>query len=458
MGNHAVYSVAPDVRYISRDEQHLFVNPELPDWLLLNTNGALLLSLFDGVRSLEDVIGIANGQGLASPLVHLMVSKALHHGILATRKEISYTTVQRNPRTLKTLLVKVTNNCNLSCDYCYAESGVGESLTSSDLAKLLEDINARFGPIRIELSGGEPLLNKNTIPFAKSAKSHGHAVALLTNGTVINRRNIDEIAQVFDLVQVSIDGADASGHDCHRGAGSHMKATVAADMLIEKGVNVQIGMTLNFGSKNSIEQMINRYGERLKIKPITAIGRGTKQIGALPPDEFYESVEPYFNSEAAGNPRRKTARFVQDQRRSGAKKCAIGDMHISISETGDVYPCHLIHDRRYLAGNIREQSLAEIYDHSPVLLDLERFSVDMMTPCSTCTVKRLCGGGCPAVALAESDRLDVAPSFCAQEKARFIDAIFDVENGILEQASNHAASKQSNQKKFFAPIFMRVSS
>lgn len=456
MENHSVYIVDPNVHYVPREEQHLFINPELPDWLLLNTNGALLLSRFDGTRTLQDVTGIAEGQGLTSSLVHSLVSAAVNHGILAISGDLSPPKVQRNPRTLKTLLVKVTNNCNLSCDYCYAESGTGASLTSEDMKKILEDVNARFGRIRFELSGGEPLLNKNTVPFAKSAKSFGHTTSLLTNGTVINSRNVDEIAQAFDVVQVSIDGADSLGHDCHRGAGSHTKATVAADMLIERGVQVQIGMTLNFNSKNNIEQMINKYGERLKIKSMTPIGRGAKQIGALTPADFYKSVEPYYISEAAGNPKRKTAQFVQNQRRAGAKKCAIGDMHISISETGDVYPCHLIHDPRYLSGNIRQQSLADIYDNSPVLLDLEGFSVDMMTPCSTCAVKRLCGGGCPAVALAETDRLDVAPSFCVQEKTRFIDAIFDVENGLLEQTVGHASNPQSILKKSSFPIFMRL--
>ncbi|MBY3150873.1 radical SAM protein [Rhizobium laguerreae] len=436
MNGRDIYVMDAGVHYVPRDGQHLFVNPELPDWLLLNTNGALILSLLDGEHSLQDVITIATGQGVPESHVKATVTRALYHGIVARDGYVVPSVAPENPRELRTILIKVTNNCNLSCDYCYAESGVGESLTNDDLTKILADVNARFGPVRFELSGGEPLLHKGTVPFAVAARASGHTTALLTNGAVINHRNVDDIAMAFEMVQISIDGADAEGHDCHRGEGSHAKATAAAELLMERGVNVQIGMTMSFGSMKSIDRMIAKWGKRLKIKPMSVIGRGAQRIGALTADEHFKFIEPYYNSVEAGHPRLKVAQFVSNQRRARAKKCAIGDMHVSISETGDVYPCHLVHDKCYLAGNIRQQSLGDIYDRSPVLIDLERFSVDIMTPCKTCTVKRLCAGGCPAVALAESDRIDVAPSFCAHERRRFIDAIFDVEGGILAKSED----------------------
>ncbi len=422
-----------DIRYIQREERHLFINPEEPDWLMTNGNGAILLSMCDGARCPSDIAAVAVENGMAQADVEALFSNALRHSI------VSPVTAARGPvepqayeSRIETLLIKVTNKCNLRCDYCYANSGLGDSLSKEDLFSILDAINERHRGIGIELSGGEPLMNKATLPFARAVRASGHRVSLLTNGTLINETNAAEIASVFHTIQISIDGSEAGGHDCHRGEGSHAKATAAADMLIALGANVQIGMTLTFGSKDGLAGMIEKYGERLKVKPMTSIGRGSAQIGALTADEHYQFVDPYYRSEEVGNPRRKTAAFVQKQRRKRASKCAIGDMHVSISETGDIYPCHLIHDEKFKGGNIREEGLWNVYDRSPVFTRLQKFSVDQMTPCSGCAVRRLCVGGCPAVSFGETGRIDVAASFCDFERARYIDAIFDVEDGLLQ--------------------------
>jgi radical SAM protein with 4Fe4S-binding SPASM domain len=41
-------------------------------------------------------------------------------------------------------------------------------------------------------------------------------------------------------------------------------------------------------------------------------------------------------------------------------KCGVGEGQISISFSGDVYPCALLHNPKLKAGNITENSLAEI--------------------------------------------------------------------------------------------------
>jgi len=59
------------------------------------------------------------------------------------------------------------------------------------------------------------------------------------------------------------------------------------------------------------------------------------------------------------------------------------EREISISETGDVYPCQLLHAAEFKAGNIRELSLAEIYYESPVFNRLRGINVDTLGKCST---------------------------------------------------------------------------
>jgi MoaA/NifB/PqqE/SkfB family radical SAM enzyme len=57
------------------------------------------------------------------------------------------------------------------------------------------------------LSGGEPLLRPDIFDIARRAKAMGFYVGLSSNGTLIDKANIDRIAECdFDYVGVSLDG------------------------------------------------------------------------------------------------------------------------------------------------------------------------------------------------------------------------------------------------------------
>ncbi len=69
--------------------------------------------------------------------------------------------------------------------------------------------------------------------------------------------------------------------------------------------------------------------------------------------------------------------------------CAIGGA--SISASGDVYPCNRINDVR-LVGNVRIDRLRDLI---PRLTKAELATdVDNITPCKSCDLRYVCGGGC----------------------------------------------------------------
>ncbi len=67
-------------------------------------------------------------------------------------------------------------------------------------------------------------------------------------------------------------------------------------------------------------------------------------------------------------------------------KCGLGDGQISISHSGDVYPCALLHNPLFKVGNIRENSLAEIYN-SPALKKFKTHTADNISKCRSCDFK-----------------------------------------------------------------------
>jgi MoaA/NifB/PqqE/SkfB family radical SAM enzyme len=82
----------------------------------------------------------------------------------------------------------VTRSCNLACIHCFADSAAqaypGE-LTTAQGRELLEDL-AQFGVREVVLSGGEPLVRRDTLALVEYSRALGLTFALSTNGTLLD--------------------------------------------------------------------------------------------------------------------------------------------------------------------------------------------------------------------------------------------------------------------------------
>ncbi len=95
----------------------------------------------------------------------------------------------------------------------------------------------------------------------------------------------------------------------------------------------------------------------LALQPLFKAGRGSAADGlALTGLEYYQALAAVEGVAPMGAVGRK----LQALRGRGVRRCAMAEREISIAETGDVYPCQLLHEERFWAGNVRERSLAEI--------------------------------------------------------------------------------------------------
>ncbi|UNC93056.1 radical SAM protein [Candidatus Contubernalis alkalaceticus] len=58
---------------------------------------------------------------------------------------------------LSYVVLWLTSDCNLRCKYCYARAGEKQTYMSFDTAKKV--LGSIPNPFKVQLSGGEPLLN-----------------------------------------------------------------------------------------------------------------------------------------------------------------------------------------------------------------------------------------------------------------------------------------------------------
>jgi uncharacterized protein len=130
------------------------------------------------------------------------------------------------PVPLQTLVVNVTNQCNLSCEYCYeygedkiveTENGTQPKFMSEQTAREAVDFALResreSATAHITFFGGETLMNfpvlKSTIGYARErAAAVGKQVdfSLTTNATLLKPEVIDFLANERVGVTISIDG------------------------------------------------------------------------------------------------------------------------------------------------------------------------------------------------------------------------------------------------------------
>ena len=409
---------------IKKGDKVLFLNPSAPDWIVVSQNGAAILKLCNGKRTVEDISKSLSTFWRKDSKAEII---KFIENIISNTTFFSPPTISPvyQPCGLRIVQLSLVGECNLKCIYCYATDRPKSTnrLTREDHFQLVDDINAISKDSAIVFTGGEPLLSSYMVELAEYAKSLGNQVHLLTNGILINKENAKRISETFNLIKISIDGSTPAIHEFHRGKGSFAKTLKAVDQLTQQGAPLQIAMTVTQKNIHDIGAMTKKFGSRLTFAPLFVAGRAkAKKELSITGKEYYEAL----SSVNGVKPLSYLCSSLAVSKQKRIMKCAIGDGEISISENGDVYPCQLLHLPQFKAGNIRNQPLKTIYETSEVLKSCRKLTVLEIPGCKKCEIRFICGGACRARAFYEEGRLDVSGSFCEYEKLAFINGLFEL--------------------------------
>ncbi|MFO7751467.1 MAG: 12,18-didecarboxysiroheme deacetylase [Desulfobacteraceae bacterium] len=142
----------------------------------------------------------------------------------------------------------MTQRCNLKCVHCYAQSediSYDNELTEDQSYKMLDDL-ADFGVPVVLFSGGEPLVHPRLADYAAYAVKRGMRAVISTNGTLITREKARTLKEIgLSYVGISMDGLEPV-HDEFRGIkGSFQKALQGIRNCQEAGIKVGLRFTIN---------------------------------------------------------------------------------------------------------------------------------------------------------------------------------------------------------------------
>lgn len=137
--------------------------------------------------------------------------------------------------------IEITKKCPLKCRHCYNNSGKQskDELTSEEIIEIMEELK-NAGVIKVAITGGEPTLKRGFIDICKFAAKSFLAVAIMSNGYLINQEMINELVEYKNNLafQISIDGTEKH-HNTIRGVSdSFQRACNAVKLLSENGFKV----------------------------------------------------------------------------------------------------------------------------------------------------------------------------------------------------------------------------
>jgi MoaA/NifB/PqqE/SkfB family radical SAM enzyme len=161
------------------------------------------------------------------------------------------------PRGLQLLVLSVADRCDQRCLHCqiWQGHGDGRGLTLQQRSRVVDEALAA-GARQALLTGGEPLLSPDLWPLAARLRAGGARVMLATNGMLLERWAAS-VAELFDEVYLSLDGAAAT-HDAARGvpAFARVQAGVRALRAAGPSVRVVTRTTLHALNLGQLEEIV----------------------------------------------------------------------------------------------------------------------------------------------------------------------------------------------------------
>jgi len=96
--------------------------------------------------------------------------------------------------------VLITNDCNMSCQYCYNQHNHLDKISLSNYINILDRLET-IGIKQVTLSGGEPVLHPDFEQILIVTKSKGFKTHVLTNGLEVSKILAADQAGLIDQLQ-----------------------------------------------------------------------------------------------------------------------------------------------------------------------------------------------------------------------------------------------------------------
>lgn len=304
------------------------------------------------------------------------------------------------------VLLELTHGCNLRCVHCYVPNypqPEGRLLSFAEWEKVISDL-LDLGVIHVTLSGGELMARPDWYDIARMVKEKGFLIAIFTNGTLINKDLAEKLALLKpESVEISVYGADAAIYE---------KVTAVPD---------------SFDKFENALNLLKQYGVHVVLKPVIIkqnvedyprILEYIKNTGCTLKFDFSPYLIPNSDDTGSFDNYRLTDEQMTDLLESESftlsppdqlNVCQVGTRGFVVGPFGHVRPC-VVHPM--IVGDVRTNSVKEIWETSEVLCNLRNLTQRDFDECDTCDLRPYCRP-CIAMNVVETGEITVpSPENC----------------------------------------------
>lgn len=333
-----------------------------------------------------------------------------------------------------------TTDCNLACDYCYAESKKERLFLTPEIASIV--INNLLGEsyqgrLFVQFFGGEPTLNMQaikTIVNIIKKKSKNCFFYITTNGCF----DIDVLNYIIDEkigVYISIDGIE-SDHNIHRktieGNGTFAVVLNNLKSIVNSGLACKVRSTItpeNITNMVLFAEEMFKLGVRLiHFTPIANIGYANEAIQEKRREEFEDLYCRELN-QVLDIAKKYNAHVITPislvLNRYPRPHCKVfnNNQKVIVTPEGKRTLCYGIqsssntYSNHFLYG-IYDANRGCFYEQSEVKSSLcGAYERNLKRTCINCFANFACSGGCFIQNLCTNQRMDkLDKSFCSIQK------------------------------------------
>lgn len=279
-----------------------------------------------------------------------------------------------------------SSRCNLRCIHC--PTGVNQNSPRGDMSvgvfhRIVDELNKYSGvDVAVPYHGGEPFLNKNIFEMIRALKSIGiRFIKIDTNGMLINDEAISEIIESgIDLIYFSLDGRSSAENNRIRRGSDYYKVISAVKKLLMQRMKLR--------SKNPRVAIVNTQiptEDEIENNPRASIPEFILDdfrdfSGQIEFQSTYSYAWPGFNQS-------KQFKLIENPAKVGllSNYCDQIMQTITFRWNGDVVPCCNDILGKCVMGNIKNESLSDIWNNAKYREMRRKISVRQYPPlCSQC--------------------------------------------------------------------------
>lgn len=274
---------------------------------------------------------------------------------------------------------EITETCNYRCEHCYLGQKRESNLSLDEKKKIIELIE-KSGCLWLQITGGEPLLDKDFVEVYKFAHSLGLLITLSTNGSLLSDERISFVIKKYPPYRLTISsyGATANSYE------ALTKTRRSFDRFMEG---------IKWASNAKIRTRLNIIATKYNQNEISDMQRFAKDFGfecyvfsSLLPTIHGNAAPIDLMSQDCDSIKKRVGVIAKEV---GYVSCSAGRNSFHVNSKGKMSICKTAREPNI---DLLENGVSSLYE----LIRLSKEISDSPTLCTSCGSRNTCTT-CPSI-------------------------------------------------------------